>query len=109
VLALFNFFPHKVGSFGILNGETWFIPLLAPTFSVYLLWWNLYWLLILGLKSVLLFRERWDGLLRWVELGLMVLSGFLVFWMLKGPPVIGLTPKYLILNETSAEAIRVAE
>jgi hypothetical protein len=107
---LFNFFPHKVGPYGIISDSgSWFIPLLAPTFGVYLFWWNLYWLLALGLSFVLLARGRWSTLLRWVELGLMIFSGTLVYWMLKGPPVIGLTPEYLTLNNTSVSAIRLAE
>jgi hypothetical protein len=107
---LFNFFPHKVGSFGIISDSgSWFTPLLAPTFGIYLPWWNLYWLLALGLSFVLLARGRWSNLLRWVELGMMVFSGILVYWMVIGPPVIGLTPEYLTLNNTSISAIRLAE
>lgn len=110
VAILFNFVPHKVGVYGVITQSgPWFVPLLAPTFGIYLPWWNLYWLLALALNFILLVRGRWNKLLRWVELGLMVFSGFLVYWMLKGPAVIGLTPDYLILNQTSAEAIRIAE
>jgi hypothetical protein len=110
VAVLFNFFPHKVGVYGVIvEGETWFAPLLAPTFEIYLPWWNLYWLLALGLNFILLVRGRWNITLKWMDLILMVFSGFLVYWMLVGPPVIGLTPEYLALNQTSAEAVRMAE
>jgi hypothetical protein len=107
---LLNFFPHTVGPYGIISDSgSWFIPLLAPTFRVYLPWWNLYWLSTLGLSFVLLTRGRWNTLLRWVELGLMTFSGILVYWMLTGPPIIGLTPEYLTLNNTSLSAIQLAE
>jgi hypothetical protein len=110
VLVLFNFFPDKVGAYGIISDSgPWFVPLLAPTFQIYLPWWNVYWLLSLGLNFILLISGRWNHFMRWVELGLMIFSGFLVYWMLTGPPVIGLTPEYLLLNGTSAEAVRVAE
>jgi hypothetical protein len=107
---LFNFFAHKVGPYGIITESgPWFAPLLAPSFGGYLPWWNLYWLLSLGLNFILLARSRWSRLTRWLEIGLMTFSGVLVYWMLKGPPVIGLTQEYLILNNTSPEAIRLAK
>jgi hypothetical protein len=110
VFLLFNFFPHKIGVYGIMTQSgPWFSPLLAPTFSTYLPWWNLYWLLVLCLSMILLIRGRWNKFLWWVEIGLMIFSGFLVYWMLVGPPVIGLTPEYLALNQTSAAEIRIAK
>lgn len=109
VIILFNFFPHKVGIYGIVNGQPWFVPTLAPTFAGYLPWWNIYWTLSLVMSFVLLAAGRWTRLTRGLELGLMVFSGAVVYWMLVGPPVLGLTPAYLALNDTSAGAIRLAE
>ena len=109
VVILFNFFPHKVGAFGILNGEPWFLPMLSPVFSGYLPWWNLYWLLALGLNFSTLWMGRWTRPTRWVELGLMIFSGVLVYWILTGPSILGLTPEYLALNTTTPGAINLAE
>jgi hypothetical protein len=110
VAVIFNFFPQKVGPYGIVSDRgPWFVPLLAPTFGVYLPWWNFYWLLTLGLNFVLLARGWWNDTLRWAHLGLLVFSGALVYWMLKGPAIIGLTPEYLTINNTSAEAIQIAK
>lgn len=109
VVILFNFYPHKVGAYGILNGEPWYLPLLSPAFSSYLPWWNLYWLLALGLNFSLLRIGRWTPAIRWVELGLLIFSGVLVYWVITGPPILGLTPEYLALNNTTPNAIRLAE
>jgi len=102
---LFNFYPHKVGAFGILNGDPWFIPLLTPTFNQYLLWWNFYWLLTLGLNFSLLSTIRWTRTARWMEIGLLAFSWIIVYWMVTGSSILGLTPEYLALNNTSNDAI----
>jgi hypothetical protein len=109
VAILFNFFPHKVGAFGILNGEPWFLPMLSPVFSSYISWWNLYWLLALGLNFSTLWIGRWTRTTRWVELGLMIFSGVLVYWILTGPSILGLTPEFLTLNSTTPSAINLAK
>ncbi|MBT3389398.1 MAG: hypothetical protein HN413_03225 [Chloroflexi bacterium] len=110
VMILFNFFPHKVGVYGFMSGEgSWFLPLLTPAFGTYLLWWNLYWILTLGLNFVLLAAARWTRFSRWLELGLMIFSGIIVYAMLTGAPVLGLNPEYVLLNNTSAAGIRLAE
>ena len=105
VMILLNFFPHKIGIFGIFNGNPWFAPVLAPSLSVYLPWWNLYWLLTLGLCFVLLRNEQWTTLTSWADLGLMVFSGLIVLWMLLGPPVLGVTPEFVDPLRMSTEAL----
>jgi len=109
VAILFNIYPHKIGAYGILNGELWSIPLLAPIFSVYLPLWNLYWLLTLGLNFTLLSMRRWTRATRWVELGLLAFSWVLVYWIVTGSGILGFTPQYLDLNNTSPAAIRLTE
>jgi hypothetical protein len=106
VMVVFNFLPHKIGIFGIFNGDPWFAPLLAPIFNVYLPWWNIYWLLVLALNFVLLHQGYWTTFTRWAHLGLMVFSGLIVFAMLLGPPVLGTNPEYVDPTRMSAEALR---
>ena len=110
VMILFNLFPHNVGVYGFISGVgSWFMPILAPTFGAYLLGWNIYWILTLGLDFVLLAAARWTRLSRWLALALQLFSGIIVYGMLVGVPVLGLTPEYLLLHNTSAEAIRLTE
>jgi len=107
VVVLLNLFPHKVGAYGIMNGDPWFVPLLAPTFKIYLPWWNIYWLFTVGLNITLLTMGRWTKWSRWVEVGLMALSWIIVYWMVTGPAVLGLNPDYLALTNTSSSAIHL--
>ena len=109
VAILFNFFAHRVGAFGLHNGEPWFMPLLAPTFGTYLPWWNLYWLLTIGLNFVLLSQGHWTRTTRWAELGMLVFSGIIVYFMLIGPPILGLNPEYLTQVDVSTNAIQVTK
>lgn len=106
---LFNFYQHKVGVYGFQNSDPWFMPLLASTFNVYLPWWNLYWLLTLALNFVLLAQNRWTNLTRWAELTLLIFSGLIVYFMIVGPPVLGLNPEYLALIDVSASAAQLTE
>jgi len=39
----------------------------------------------------------------------LIFSGVLVYWIITGPPILGLTPEYLALNNTAPNAIRLAE
>jgi len=109
VAILFNFYQHKVGAYGFYNGEPWFMPLLAPTFSVYLPWWNLYWLLTLILNFALLSHDRWTNLTRWVELGMLIFSGLIVYFMIIGPPVLGLNPEFLALAGKNSGALQLSQ
>ena len=98
VAILFNLFPHKVGIYGFINGDPWSMPLLAPTYKTYLPWWNVYWALAIGLNFALLAMGRWVRATRWAELGLMAFSGVVVYWMLKGPAVIGINPEFMMIS-----------
>jgi hypothetical protein len=109
ITVLFNLFPHKVGAYGIYNGEPWFVPLLAPTFKTFLPWWNLYWFLTLGLNFSMLIIGRWTRGTRWAEVGLMALSWIIIYWMLTGPAVLGLSPAYLATTTTSNAEIQLVE
>ena len=109
IAILFNFFAHRVGAFGIHNGQPWFMPLLSSTFGTYLQWWNLYWLLTLVLNYSLLSQGRWTRTTRWAELGLLILSGAIVYFMLIGPPILGLNPEYLALADVSDNAVTATQ
>lgn len=109
VAILFNFFAHRIGAFGLHNGQPWFIPLVSATFGTYLPWWNLYWMLTIGLNFVLLAQGNWTPLTRWTELGLLIFSGIIVLYMLLGPPILGLNPDYLAQADVTANAIQLTE
>ncbi len=101
VMILFNFFPHLVGIYGYAYGTPWHMPVLAASSRIYLPWWNIYWLLTLGVHFGALARGRWTHLLQWLEAGVMVFSGGLAYWMLVGPDVIGFNPEFLAFGKYS--------
>ena len=109
VVIIFNFFPHKVGIFGVSNGNPWFVPLLSPSFSIYLPWWNIYWLLLLALDFGLLRKGHWSNFTHWIDVSLMVFSGLIVWAMLLGPSVLGLNPEYMDPSRMSFEALQFTE
>ncbi|MBN1669114.1 MAG: hypothetical protein JW862_18615 [Anaerolineales bacterium] len=109
LMVLFNFFPHKVGAFGLIDSQSWFLPLLSSEFSRYLVGWNLYWALVLANNFAQLILGYRTRVMQWIEIGLMLFSAVLVYWMLVGPPVLGLNPDYLALNQTGPRIIAFAE
>jgi len=77
-LILFNFYPQWIGVATITNGEPGFFPFFAPAFAVHVPWLTLIWTLELMLKSVVLAQGRWTTITRWLELGLVPLTIFVL-------------------------------
>jgi hypothetical protein len=88
LLILFNVYPDKVGVYRSALEPASFAPLLGRGFYETLSWLNTWWLLALGLASVLLFFEHWTGWLRAADLALD-LFGVAVLWrLLAGAPLV---------------------
>jgi hypothetical protein len=105
MMVLFNLLPAYVGILSFSNTERWFLPLLAPTYTFYLPWWNIFWALGLGLQLTMLLMNRWTIATRWIDLGLRVMGIAIVVAMLTGPAVIGLNPEYLAVHGTNLELL----
>lgn len=94
VAVVFNFFPDKIGVLVSLNDPQSFIPLLAPEFIDHLSWLNLWWGLALLLGGVKLIFGRWRTAMRWAEVGLSLLAGFILFRLVTGGPIVGINPEW---------------
>jgi hypothetical protein len=93
-LVVFNLFPEWVGItfVGSINdAPTAFraTPLLRPVFfETYLPWINILWIATIGLSIVLLRQGRWQRATRVVDFFLAVLSAFILYQMIVGPPLL---------------------
>ena len=105
MIVLFNLLPAYVGVLSFNNTERWFLPLLAPTYTYYLPWWNIFWALGLGLQLTILLMNRWTIATRWIDLGLRVIGIAIVVAMLTGPAVIGINPEHLAVHGTNLEQL----
>ncbi|MEN8243010.1 MAG: hypothetical protein ABFS17_13910 [Chloroflexota bacterium] len=102
LIILFVFFPQWVGIGNNRNGEWSFLPVLAPSFSVYLPWLVSFWLAQLVFLAALSRQIYWDTRMRTWEIGLKIFALGLLIALLTGPPVIGLNPAYIALHNTPA-------
>jgi hypothetical protein len=93
-LCVFNLFPEWVGvSFvGSIDGApaSWrTVPVLSPIFfTTYLPWLNALWVAQIGLSIVLLRQGRWQRATRVADFFLAVLSTFILYQMVFGPPLL---------------------
>lgn len=99
----FGLFPQYVGGWSSINGEWFFIPVLAEKFSIYQPWVILYWLGRLVFNIVLVRQGFWDNRMRVAQIGLKVFGIGLLFALLVGPVVIGINPAYAATHTPPAE------
>lgn len=91
-LLFFNLFAAKLGAyFNDASGISVFIPALSPVFFNYLPWFNIIWVLGLGLSLALIRigkRQPWS---RWFQVSLDVMSLIVLILMASGPSIIAST------------------
>ncbi len=84
-LILFNLFPNWVDItapyYSAWSGQS---HVLAPTFFVHLPWFNVSWLLEIGLALLLLRAGRWNRLTRWLKFGTSIFSVVILYRMITG-------------------------
>lgn len=96
LLLLLNFFPERIGGFFQNNGQTTFVPLLAPEFlDLHLPLLNLWFGLGIVLNVVVIWRGRWHLLTRLIDLGLSGLGIFVLYRLFTIGQVIGLNPEWI--------------
>lgn len=91
LLLLVNFFPQWVGVWIGIGGDTFewrFLPILAPGYTAYLPWLNLWWSAALLFHLALIGRGRWSLALRWLDLAVRVLGVAVLYRLLSGPSII---------------------
>jgi hypothetical protein len=96
-------FPQYVGGWSNINGEWYFMPVLAESFTVYRPWLIIYFLGRLAFNVALIRQAYWDTRMRVAQVGLKAFGMGLLLTMLVGPAVIGVNPAYTVLHNTPAE------
>ena len=97
LLLLVNFFPQWVGVWIGIGGRTFewrFLPILAPGYTAYLPWLNLWWIAALLLQLALIGRGRWGLALRWLDLAVHVLGAAALWRLLTGPSIVALNREW---------------
>jgi hypothetical protein len=89
LLLLFNVFPHKIGILVSAGDPDSFVALLTPEFQAHMPLLNLLWSLALALALAKLVYGRWTPSLRWMDLGLGLLSIYVLIRLLAGGPIVG--------------------
>lgn len=90
-VLILNFYPQILGMGFIQNGEWVFIPLLSAAFFQYLPWINLFSGLEIVKDFILLRQERWQLVTSWFSVVLDVLQIGMLYVIVRGPSVVGLT------------------
>jgi hypothetical protein len=90
-ILIFNFYPQILGVGFIHNREWVFIPWLSETFFQYLPWFNVIWGLEVVKGIALLRAGRWQPTLRWFSIVLDVLQIGMLYVLVKGPSITGVT------------------
>jgi hypothetical protein len=103
LIVWFAIFPQWVGVGSNRDGEWFFLPVLAKSFSVYLPWVILYWLGRLVFSAVISRQTYWTTQLRIWDIVLKAFGVGLLFAFLVGPQVIGLNPTYIDLHSPPLE------
>jgi hypothetical protein len=88
-LVVFNVFAPKFGAyFNDANGLSVFIPALSPVFFTYLPWFNVIWVLGLGLNVALISVGQWQAWSKWFQIGLDVVTVIVLIAMAAGRSII---------------------
>ncbi|MCI0574929.1 MAG: hypothetical protein L0332_03085 [Chloroflexi bacterium] len=98
LLILLNLFPQWVGAIIVTDEGSRFLPVLATEFETHLPWLNIWLGLNLLLNLWLLRDGRWRRASRWLDLGLSLLGMFVLYRLITGAPVIGITPDWAALH-----------
>ncbi len=83
---LFNVFPQRVGFWRSAIDLSSFTPVLAPEFTSYLPWLNVWWGVAFSVNVSLLILRRRIPLSGWVEVGISVYGGVLLTALAMGAP-----------------------
>jgi hypothetical protein len=105
LLLLLNLFPQWVGAIIITDEGSRFLPVLAPEFKRHLPWLNLWLGLNLLLNLWVLGQRQWRQASHWLDLGLSLLGIFVLYRLLTGAPLIGITTDWAALHGWTAEAL----
>jgi hypothetical protein len=94
-VLIINFYPQIIG-IGVFSAGKWSsIPFLSDNFFHYLPWLNIIWILELAHYTFLLRQGRWQPITRWFSIILDILHVGLLYAIIKGPSILGLTVENL--------------
>lgn len=94
-ILIFNFYPQILGMGFIKQGQWIFIPLLSENFFRYMPWFNLLWGVEVIHGIILLRQGRWQPATRWFSILIDILEIGMLYMIVKGLSVVGLTASTL--------------
>jgi hypothetical protein len=92
-ILLFNFFTHLIGVYHFQDGQTFFVPLLAPAFEVYIPWLTVVWSIGILVSIILLIQQHWTSLTRWIEIIISGLEIAIATAIFQGPDIVAISPQ----------------
>jgi len=91
-LLLFNLFPNWIDItmpyYAAWSGEA---HVLAPTFFVHLPWFNVAWVLEIGLALLIVREGHWSRLTRWIKFGTSILGAVILYRMITGGALLSMS------------------
>lgn len=109
MLIIINVYPSIIAVY--LNQPTGWVsyPLLTEAFSRYLLFFDILWLLQIGLSILVLREGIWSKTLRIIEIGLGAMGLFLLVVVIFGPAIVSIPAEVIHLVEPGSSASRVVQ
>lgn len=103
-ILIFNFYPQIFGIGFFSQGKWNTIPFLSENFFHYLPWFNAIWILELVQYGLLLRQGRWQPSTRWFSIALEIFRIGLLYALVTGPSIVGLTTENLQAVGVSASS-----
>jgi len=105
VLVAFNLFHFQVGAHVTIGDEHGWVPVLSPALRAQVVWLDLWLLGTIALDGWLLWRGRWNALLRCVSSGLKLVMAAVLWRARQGGTLVAVDSAWMAGHGWSAEAI----
>jgi hypothetical protein len=87
-LLMFNLYPNWIDYLVIHDGVWGGMRIFSPEFFVHLPWFNVSWLLEIGLALIVLRAGRWNRVTRALKIGTTLFSGVIMYRLITGGAII---------------------
>jgi len=105
IVAALHFFHFEPGAHIKMGDEQGWVPVLSPVFRAQIAWIDLWLLGTIALDGVLLWRGRWNALLRCASAGLKLVMAAVVWRARQGAALIAVDAGWMAEHGWSAAAI----
>jgi hypothetical protein len=87
-LLMFNLYPNWIDYLIIHDGVWGGMRIFSPEFFVHLPWFNVSWLLEIGLALLVLRAGRWNRVTRALKIGTTLFSGIIMYRLITGGTIV---------------------